>query len=98
MLYSDVWGSAPFLPINGYRYYILYVDDFTRYVWPFLLRQKFEATIVFFHFNKLVESVKSGKNLIFLKKGKTVISVENWNFSRSLMMKRTSPLNLSRKI
>ena len=38
------------------------------------------------------------KTLIFLKNGKTVISVENRKFSRSRMMKRTSPLNSSREI
>ena len=32
------------------------------------------------------------------KNGKTVISVENWKFSRSRMTKRTSPLNSSREI
>ena len=39
------------------------------------------------------ENVKPEKNLIFLKKGKTVILVENRKFSRSRMMKRTAPLN-----
>ena len=34
----------------------------------------------------------------FLKKGKTVISVKIWNFSRSWKMKRTSPLESSREI
>ena len=34
----------------------------------------------------------------FLKKGKIVISVKIQNFSRSRMMKQTSPLELSRKI
>ena len=38
-----------------------------------------------------------GKNSIFLKNGKTVISVEKKN-SRSWMMKQTSLLNSSRKI
>ena len=38
------------------------------------------------------------KNSILLNKGKTVISVGNWKFSRSRMMKRTSLLNSSRKI
>ena len=42
--------------------------------------------------------VKPEKNLIFLKKGKTVISVENHKFSRSRMTKRTTPLNSSLKI
>ena len=44
------------------------------------------------------ENVKPEKILIFLKKGKTVISVENRKFSRSRMMKRTTPLNSSREI
>ena len=38
------------------------------------------------------------KNSIFLKKGKTVISVKNRKFSRSRMTKRTTPLNSSREI
>ena len=38
------------------------------------------------------------KNSIFLKKGKTVILVENQKFSRSRMTKRTALLNLSREI
>ena len=42
--------------------------------------------------------VKPEKNSIFLKKGKTVISVENRKFSRSQIMKRTTPLNSSREI
>ena len=38
------------------------------------------------------------KNSIFLKNGKTVISVENRKFSRSRMTKRIVPLNSSREI
>ena len=44
------------------------------------------------------ENVKPEKNSIFLKKGKTVISVENQKFSRSRMTKRIAPLNSSREI
>ena len=43
-------------------------------------------------------NVKPEKNSIFLKKGKTVISVENRKFSRYRMTKRTAPLYSSRKI
>ena len=41
---------------------------------------------------------KPKKNSIFLKNGKTVISIENRKFSRSRMTKRTAPLNSSREI
>ena len=44
------------------------------------------------------ENVIPEKNSIFLKKGKTVISVENRKFSISQMTKRTTPLNSSREI
>ena len=43
------------------------------------------------------ENVKPEKNSNFLKKGKTVILVENRKFSRSRMMKRTVPLKSSRE-
>ena len=45
-----------------------------------------------------MRNVKPDKNSIFLKKSKTIISVENWKFSRSRMMKRTAPLNSSHEI
>ena len=44
------------------------------------------------------KNVKPGKNSIFLKKGKTVILVENRKFSRSRMTKRIAPLNSCREI
>ena len=41
---------------------------------------------------------KTRENSNFLKNGKMVISVKIQNFSRSRMMKRTSPLESSREI
>ena len=41
---------------------------------------------------------KTRENSNFLKKGKMVISIKIQNFSRSQMMKRTSPLGSSREI
>ena len=43
-------------------------------------------------------AVKPEKNSIFLKNGKTVISVGNRKFSKSQMTKQTSPFNSSREI
>ena len=44
------------------------------------------------------KNVKPGKNSIFLKNDKMVISVENRKFSRSRMTKQTAPLNSSCEI
>ena len=45
-----------------------------------------------------VGDVKPRENPNFLKKGKMVISIKIRNFSRSRMMKRTSPLEPSCEI
>ena len=59
----------------------------------------FFFSLFFLPLNKLIGvSVKPRENPNFLKKGKMVISVKIQNFSRSRMMKRTSPLELSRAI
>ena len=47
---------------------------------------------------KATNLVKPRENPNFLKKGKIVISVKIRNFSRSWMMKRTTPLESSREI
>ena len=44
------------------------------------------------------EECKTREKFNFLKKGKTVISVENHKFFRSRMTKRIAPLNSSREI
>ncbi|KAI5323439.1 hypothetical protein L3X38_032511 [Prunus dulcis] len=41
LVHSDVW-SSPIVSVNGYRYYLLYVDDFSRYTWIFPMKHKFE--------------------------------------------------------
>jgi hypothetical protein len=37
LVHSDVWGPAPISSSNGYKYYLLFVDDFSRYSWLFCL-------------------------------------------------------------
>lgn len=35
LIHSDVWGPAPILSREGFKYYIHFVDDHTRYTWMF---------------------------------------------------------------
>ncbi|KAM2969511.1 hypothetical protein FF2_016605 [Malus domestica] len=36
-IHSDVWGPAPLLSYEGFRYYVTFIDDCTRYTWIFPL-------------------------------------------------------------
>ena len=63
--------------------HVIFFYDYTKFQDEILLRE---------------EECKTRENSNFLKKGKTVILVKIRNFSRSQMMKRTSPLESSREI
>ena len=54
-IYSDLWGPFPYISSEGYRYYISFEYDFTRFVWIYPLRFKSETTTVVLHFIAMVE-------------------------------------------
>ena len=43
IVYADLWGPAPILTSEGYRYYIAFLDDHTRFTWLYPLKTKDEA-------------------------------------------------------
>ena len=55
LIHSDLWGPAPTLSKDGYRHYVHFVDDFTRYTWIYPLKAKSEALQVFIQFHIMVE-------------------------------------------
>ncbi|RHN41157.1 putative RNA-directed DNA polymerase [Medicago truncatula] len=40
IVYSDVWGPAPFNSIDGFRYYVIFIDHFSKYVWLYPMKFK----------------------------------------------------------
>uniref|UniRef100_A0A803Q5I3 GAG-pre-integrase domain-containing protein n=1 Tax=Cannabis sativa TaxID=3483 RepID=A0A803Q5I3_CANSA len=55
LLHSDLWGPAPINSANGYRYYISFVDAYSRYTWLYLLRTRDEALPTFTKFKTQIE-------------------------------------------
>ncbi|PON78832.1 Ribonuclease H-like domain containing protein [Parasponia andersonii] len=48
-------GSSPHLSLDGFRYYVHFIDDYTKYTWIFPLKQNSEAYQIFVDFNMFVE-------------------------------------------
>jgi transposase InsO family protein len=61
LVHSDVWGPAPVSSSNGNKYYLLFVDDFSRYSWLFLLKHKSDVLATFKHFKASVETQLSAQ-------------------------------------
>ena len=61
IVHTDVWGLAPLTSLFGYNFYVFFIDDYTRFKWFFLLKQKSDLFTVFKHFKNLVENQYSTK-------------------------------------
>ena len=41
-VHTDVWGLAQVSSLGGSHYYVTFIDDGTRKVWVYFLRQKYD--------------------------------------------------------
>jgi len=55
LIFSDVWGPTPLFSSDGYRYFVIFVDAYTKYVWYYPLVAKSDVYSVFHQFQTLVE-------------------------------------------
>lgn len=56
LIHTYVWGSAPILPPYGFKYYVHFVDDFSRFTWIFAFKQKSETIYAFSQFKVMIEN------------------------------------------
>jgi histone deacetylase 1/2 len=62
LIYSDVWGPA--IPsAGGFKYYVSFIDDFSKFVWFYPIKTKAEVFPIFTQFQSLVER-QLAKNII----------------------------------
>ena len=61
LVYSDVWGPSPLLSNEGYRYYVHFLDDYSRFTWIYPLQTKSKTKAVFIQFHTIVERMFNRK-------------------------------------
>jgi hypothetical protein len=54
LVFFDVWGPTP-ESIGRYKYYVSFVDDYSKFMWIYLLKNKSEVFQKFHEFQYLVE-------------------------------------------
>ena len=60
LVHSDVWVS-PVVSNEGHRYYVLFIDDFSRFTWVYPTRNKSDVFSCFINFKSLAENHFSTK-------------------------------------
>ncbi|XP_050890899.1 uncharacterized protein LOC127096364 [Lathyrus oleraceus] len=65
VVHCDVWGPSWIPSILGYRYYVTFIDDFSRCIWMFLMKDRFELFNIFKNFCSEI-STQFGKTICIL--------------------------------
>ena len=69
LIHSDLWGPVLTSSINGFKYYVLFIDHFTKFTWIYLLNSKSEVFTKFVQFKAIVETQFSIKIKTFSSDG-----------------------------
>lgn len=51
----DVWGPSLVILLDGYHYYVLFIDDFSRFTWIYPIIQKYDTFTIFHQFQSYAE-------------------------------------------
>ena len=61
LIHSSINGPMPITSMNGSRYLITFIDDFSRYTWVFFLKKKSEVCEKFSELKALIENASGLK-------------------------------------
>lgn len=65
MIHYDLWGPSTVVSTQGFRFYVIFVDNLSRFTWFYPLKGKSDFFSVFLIFQQLVETQLQSKVSMF---------------------------------
>lgn len=97
LVHSDVWEPSSVIGGEGFKYFILFIDDCTLMTWVYFMKHKNEVFEHFTYFHALVQT-QFQKNIKFLRSdsgGEFVNSkMKTFCHDNALVRKTTCPYTL----
>uniref|UniRef100_A0A2N9HUR1 Integrase catalytic domain-containing protein n=1 Tax=Fagus sylvatica TaxID=28930 RepID=A0A2N9HUR1_FAGSY len=65
LIHSDIWGPSPTATVGGSKYFVIFVDDFSRYTWIYLMHNRSELAQIYHTFAQMISTQFSKTIKIF---------------------------------
>ena len=93
-IYTNVWGPTRDTGIDGSKYYIIFVDHYTKYIWLYPMSHKSCVHTIFPQFRNLVENRFNTKiKSLYSDNGGEYIALKNYLFVHGIGHYTTAPHN-----
>jgi len=56
LVHSDIWGPAPTPTMGGSRYFVLFIDDYSRFTWIYMMKNRQELPQIYINFAKMIQT------------------------------------------